>query len=161
MSNTPWRLYKHYSHEGGISSPLIAHWPLGIRTRWQWRNQLGHIIDVMATLVDIASATDPQERVGLKTQPMAGISLRRAFANQTINRSAPLFFEHEGSRAIRAGIWKHAAMRGGEWDLYNIATDRAEMNNITAKYPARAKVLAARWSEWAARTNVLPCPRRN
>jgi arylsulfatase len=158
LSNTPWRLYKHYSHEGGISSPLIAHWPAGIKSRGQWRNQAGHIIDIMATLVDVAGASYPKERAGVTTQPMAGVSLRPAFANQPLARKAPLFFEHDGSRAVREGDWKLVSASGGEWELYNIATDRTELNNLAARHPDKVNAMAARWEGWAQRTNVLPRP---
>jgi arylsulfatase A-like enzyme len=158
LSNTPWRLYKHYSHEGGISSPLIAHWPAGIKTRGQWREQPGHLIDVMATLVDIAGATYPQERAGVAVLPMEGISLRPAFTNKPLARKAPLFFEHDGSRAVRDEGWKLVSTRGGEWELYNLWADRTELNNIAAKHPEVVKGLAAQWDEWAQRTHVLPRP---
>lgn len=158
LSNTPWRLYKHYSHEGGISSPLIVHWPAGIKTRGQWRTQPGHIIDVMATLVDVAGASYPQARAGVRTLPMEGVSLRPAFANQPLPRKAPLFFEHDGSRAVRAGRWKLVSARDGQWELYDIAADRTELNNLAGKEPERVRELAARWDEWARRTNVLPRP---
>lgn len=158
LSNTPWRLYKHYSHEGGISSPLIVHWPASIKARGQWRNQPGHIVDVMATLVDIVGATYPKERAGVATQPMEGVSLRPAFTNQPLARHAPLFFEHDGSRAVRDSDWKLVSTRGGEWELYNIAADRTEMNNLASKEPDKVKDLARRWDEWARRTNVLPRP---
>src|SRR5262245_42305896 len=81
LCNTPWRMYKHYSHEGGISSPLIAHWPAQIKTGGQWRAQYGHVVDVMATLVDVAGAQYPAERNGVEVLPMEGVSLRPAFAN--------------------------------------------------------------------------------
>jgi arylsulfatase A-like enzyme len=158
LSNTPWRLYKHYSHEGGISSPLIVHWPAQIKARGQWRNQPGHIIDVMATLVDVAGATYPKERAGVATLPMEGVSLRPAFSNKPLARNAPLFFEHDGSRAVREGDWKLVSTRGGEWELYNIAADRVELNNLAAKHPDKVNAMAARWDEWANRTNVLPRP---
>jgi len=158
LSNTPWRLYKHYSHEGGISSPLIAHWPAGIKTRGQWRRQPGHVIDVMATLVDVAGASYPKEREGVAVLPMEGVSLRPTFANQPLLRAAPLFFEHDGSRAVRDGNWKLVSERGGEWELYDIDADRAELNNLAARRPDKARELAARWDDWARRTNALPRP---
>src|SRR5262245_4065663 len=158
LSNTPWRLYKHYSHEGGISSPLIVHWPAGIKARGQWRHQPGHIIDIMATLVDVSAATYPKERAGVATQPMAGVSLRPAFANHPLPRNAPLFFEHDGSRAVRMGYWKLVSARGGEWELYNIEADRTELNNLASQNPDKVSELAARWEEWARRTHALPRP---
>lgn len=163
LSNTPWRLYKHYSHEGGISSPLIAHWPAGIKLRGQWRHQPGHIVDVMATLVDVSGATYPvtrteRGRASVAVLPMEGVSLRPAFANQPLRRKEPLFFEHDGSRAARDGDWKLVSERGGVWELYNIAEDRVELNNLAAKLPGKVKDLASRWETWATRTNVLPRP---
>jgi arylsulfatase A-like enzyme len=158
LSNTPWRLYKHYSHEGGISSPLIVHWPAAIKTRGQWRNQAGHIVDVMATLVDITGAAYPKERAGVVTQPLEGVSLRPAFANKPLARPAPLFFEHDGSRAVRGGDWKLVSPARGEWELYDIAVDRTELNNLATRHPDKVKAMAARWDEWANRTHVLPRP---
>jgi arylsulfatase A-like enzyme len=158
LSNTPWRLYKHYSHEGGVSSPLIAHWPAGIKTRGQWRNQPGHLIDVMATLVDVAGASYPKEREGVVTRPMEGVSLRPAFMNKPLQRKEPLFFEHDGSRAVRDGNWKLVSSRAGEWELYDIAADRAELINLASKRPDKVKELASRWDVWAQRTNVAPRP---
>jgi Arylsulfatase A and related enzymes len=158
LSNTPWRLYKHYSHEGGISSPLIAHWPAAIKARGQWRAQPGHVIDVMATLVDVAGVTYPKERLGAPILPMEGVSLRPAFANKPLARKAPLFFEHDGSRAVRNGKWKLVSAHAGEWELYDIDADRTELNNLAANHPEKARELAARWDEWARRTYALPRP---
>jgi arylsulfatase A-like enzyme len=161
LSNTPWRLYKHYSHEGGISSPLIVHWPAGVKSRGQWGDQPGHVIDVMATLVDIAGGTYPKELAGVNIRPLAGVSLRPAFTNQPLARKEPLFFEHDGSRAVREGDWKLVRARGGEWELYNLAADRTELKDLAAKYPERVKAMARLWEEWARRTNVLPRPGGN
>jgi arylsulfatase A-like enzyme len=158
LSNTPWRLYKHYSHEGGISTPLIVHWPAGVKARGAWRHQPGHLIDVMATLVDFAGANYPKERAGVPVLPMEGISLRPAFANKPLQRKASLFFEHDGSRAVRDGKWKLVSMREGEWELYDIEADRTELNDLAPRRPDKVRELAARWDEWAKRTNVLPRP---
>jgi arylsulfatase len=158
LSNTPWRMYKHYSHEGGISSPLIVHWPAQVKTRGAWRTQPGHVIDVMATLVDIAGAQYPSERKGVAVLMMEGASLRPAFANQPLARKAPLFFEHDGSRAVRAGKWKLVSKRGGEWELYDTKADRTELDNLAARHTDRVRELAARWDEWAQRTHALPRP---
>lgn len=158
LSNTPWRLYKHYSHEGGISSPLIVHWPAGIKARGEWRTQPGHVIDVMATLVDVAALTYPSARAGVRVLPMEGVSLRLAFVNKPLQRKAPLFFEHDGSRAVRDGRWKLVGTRAGEWELYDIEADRTELNNLASNHPGRVRELAAQWDEWARRTNVLPRP---
>jgi arylsulfatase len=128
VSNTPFREYKHWVHEGGISTPLIAHWPKGISARNQLRRQPGHLIDIMATCVDVAGATYPAEAT-----PLEGTSLVPAFADQPLKREA-IFWEHEGNRAIRVGDWK-ALAKGpdGDWELYYISHDRSEAHFLAER----------------------------
>lgn len=153
--NTPFRLYKHFSHEGGIRTPFIAHWPAGIKARGDLRTQAGHIIDLMPTLVELAGAKYPKERNGTAIQPMEGRSLVAALtANQPISRTAPLFFEHDGSRAVRDGDWKLVSIVGDKWELYNIAADPTEMRNLASAEPERVRVLSAAWLAWAKRSHV-------
>jgi arylsulfatase len=151
VSNTPFREYKHWVHEGGISTPLIAHWPRGITARGELRRQPGHLVDVMATAVELAGATYPKT-----APPMAGKSLVPAFADKPIDRDA-LYWEHEGNRAIRVGNWKLVAKGpGGKWELYFIPADRTESTDLAAKHPDRVADLAAKWEAWAKRDRVLP-----
>lgn len=158
VSNTPFREYKHWTHEGGISTPLIVHWPQAIPARQ--RNQLvqspGHLIDLMATSVDVGGARYPREVNGQKIHGMEGVSLRPALTGKTLRRAQPIFWEHEGNRALREGKWKLVAKENQAWELYDIAADRTEMNNLAAKHPEKVKELAAKWNAWAARANVLP-----
>ncbi|MCL4112066.1 UNVERIFIED_CONTAM: hypothetical protein GTU68_015700 [Idotea baltica] len=156
VSNTPFREYKHWVHEGGISTPLIAHWPAGIARKGELESTPGHLIDIMATCVDVAKAHYPAEKDGHKIKPMEGKSLKATFAGGSIDREA-IYFEHEGNRAIRAGDWKLVAKSNtGPWELYNIALDRSEQNNLAADEPARVRVLTAMWQAYAERANVLP-----
>ena len=153
--NTPFRLYKHFSHEGGIRTPFIAHWPAGITVRGDLRTQAGHIIDLMPTLVELAGAKYPTERNGTAIQPMEGRSLLSALtANQAITRPAPLFFEHDGSRAVRDGDWKLVSIVGDKWELYNLAADPTEMRNLASAEPERVRTLSAAWLAWAKRSHV-------
>ncbi len=154
--NTPWRLYKHYGHEGGISTPLIVHWPAGIAAAEQGklRSQPGHLIDLMTTCVDVATATYPQTREGHAILPMEGRSLVPALANQPVNRES-LAWEHEGNRAIRVGDWKLVALKGRPWELYDMSRDRTELHNVASENPDRVKDLSAQWQTWAKRCNVL------
>jgi arylsulfatase A-like enzyme len=149
--NTPWRLYKHYIHEGGISSPLVAHWPAGIRRRNAIEHQPGHIIDVMPTCVELAGAAYPQSM-----PPMEGRSLVPALAGKPVE-GGPLFWEHEGNRAIRAGKWKAVAVEpAGRWELYDMESDRTEMNDLAARHSEQLKSMVRQWEQWAQRTNTVP-----
>jgi arylsulfatase A-like enzyme len=163
LENTPFRRYKHYNHEGGIASPLIAHWPAGIPAAraGQWTPEPGHLIDLMATCVDVAGAKFPATRAGHTVQPMEGISLRPAFLGQPLIRTAPLFWEHEGNAAVRAGDWKLVRLGAtGPWELYHLKTDRTELRDLASAEPARVAELTQLWNTWAHRTFVLPAPAR-
>lgn len=158
VSNTPFRQYKHWVHEGGISTPLIAHWPAGIPARQDGKleTQPGHLIDIMATCVDVAHAKYPAEFHGEKIKPMEGVSLAPAFKGDSLQRKEPIFWEHEENRAVRDGKWKIVAKAGQSWELYDMEKDRTEMHNLAEKDPKRVGELAAKWDAWAARANVLP-----
>ncbi|HEX6961460.1 MAG TPA: arylsulfatase [Lacipirellula sp.] len=161
VSNTPFREYKHWVHEGGISTPLIAHWPAGIAARGELCHEPGHLIDVMATCLDLAGVELPAERNGSAVKPLEGVSLRSAFDGGSIKRDEPIFFEHEGNRAIRDGRWKLVAKGpGGRWELYDMASDRTELNDLAERQPERVATMRGQWEEWAERTGVLPWPWR-
>jgi arylsulfatase len=152
VSNTPFREYKHWVHEGGISTPLVAHWPGGITVKGELRAQPGHLIDIAATIVDLSGATYPRDAT-----PLEGRSLRPAFADQPIARDA-IFWEHEGNRAVRAGEWKLVAKHGQPWELYDITTDRVESNDLASKHPEKVNELSALYDAWAKRAMVEPWP---
>ena len=181
VSNTPFRYYKHFVHEGGISTPLVVHWPAGITRRGELERQPGHLVDLMATCVDVSGAAYPSEYHSHKITPMEGKSLCPAFAGKPIGRVAPIFWEHEGNRALRLGKWKLVARRpgptnceiydlekgkwktvvrnpGGNWELYDMEKDRTEMVNLAAMEPDRVREMAAGWEAFARRTHVLPWP---
>jgi len=156
-SNTPFRLYKHWVHEGGIATPLIAHWPAQITAHGDLRSQPSHLIDLMATCVDVAQARYPKTtETGQPVSPMEGTSLLGAFNGKSIPRDA-LYWEHEGNRAIRVEDWKLVA-RGleGPWELYHLANDRTETNDLAADHPAQVEEMATLWQQWAERAHVVP-----
>ncbi|TWT51875.1 Arylsulfatase [Thalassoglobus neptunius] len=155
VSNTPFREYKHWVHEGGISSPLICHWPNGIFRKGELESQPGHLIDIMATCLDVAGAEYPKRIGDNEIKPFEGKSLQPAFSGQEIERDA-LFWEHEGNRAVRVGDWKLVAKENKPWELYDLSVDRIEANDLSAEYPARVRELEQIWDEWAARADVLP-----
>ena len=157
LSNTPFRRYKHFNHEGGIATPLIVHWPDRIKTPGL-RSQVGHVIDLMTTCVDVAGAKYPTELDGNSITPMEGRSLVPAFDDKPIERDA-LYWEHEGNAAIRVGGWKLVrAGRNGQWELHNMATDRTELHDSSKEEPQKVKELLAMWDAWAQRTHVVPDP---
>jgi arylsulfatase len=158
VSNTPFRKYKHWVHEGGISTPLIVHWPGGIAGRGEFRTHPAHVIDIMSTCLDVAGAPFPTERDGQHLVPLEGRSLRPAFAGGTIQREA-IYWEHEGNRAVRVGDWKLVADGpAGRWELYDLRADRGESRNLASSQPDRVKEMIALWEAWARRANALPWP---
>lgn len=158
LNNTPFARYKHFTDEGGIATPLIAHWPQGIaKVRdGKFETQPGHVLDIMATCVDVAQARYPATFGGHTIQPMEGVSLRPAFAGKSMRRPQPIFWEHEENRAVREGNWKLVALRDGPWRLYDMSQDRTEQHDLAAQQQARVKTMAAKWDAYAARTHVLP-----
>ena len=165
LNNTPFRRYKHFTHEGGISSPLVVHWPAGIANEraGELEHQPGHLIDVMPTVVEIAGAKYPAEFKGNKIQPMEGVSLTAAFAGEPLNRPQPIFFEHEGNRAVRSGKWKLVMKYLGPWELYDIEADRTEQKDLIESEPEIAQDLIGKWEAWANRSDVdaWEGPKRN
>jgi len=156
-SNTPWRMYKHYSHEGGISTPCIVHWPAGFRRRNAIEDVPAHLIDLMPTLVEVSGADYPEQFHSRQIFPMAGTSLAPALRGERMPERT-LYFEHEGTRAVREGRYKLTALRGEAWKLYDMARDRTELEDLAAKYPQRVEVLAKKWDAWAAENQVTPLP---
>jgi len=160
MSDTPFRLFKHYTHEGGIATPLVARWPAVIPPG-MLAHDAGHCLDLMATFVDISGATYPKTFKGHEILPLEGISLMPMFEGKGLQRSVPLFWEHEGNRAMRDGQWKIVSrFEGGawprRWQLYDMAADRTERRNLAAQQPQRVQAMAAQWEAWAQRVGVLP-----
>jgi len=149
-SNTPFRLYKHWVHEGGISTPLIARWPAVIKTPGITREP-GHLIDLMATCVDVGGAEYPKDKT-----PLEGKSLAPIFRTGRRDGHEAIYWEHEGNRAVRMARWKLVARHKDEWELYDLEADRTEMNDLASKEPQRVKMMVAKYDAWAARAHVDP-----
>ena len=161
VSNTPFREYKHWVHEGGISTPLIVHWPAGIPAarRGKLETQPGHIIDLMATCVELAGAAYPREWQGQPIKPMEGISLVPAFEGKPLKRPEPLFWEHESNRAVREGRWKLVAKADQPWELYDMEKDRTEMHDLAGQHPEEVQ-RARRQMGCLGRARQRPAARR-
>jgi arylsulfatase len=155
MCNTPLRLYKQYAHEGGSATPMIAHWPNGIKARGELTGYTAHLVDLMPTLMELSGAKYPAVYGGKKILPMEGASLVPAFNGSKIrDGEKPIFWEYSGNHAIRDGKWKLVAERGKAWELYDLSKDRSETNNLAGKLPRRVKQMAARYDAWAKRTGA-------
>ncbi len=156
VSNTPFREYKHWTHEGGISTPLIAHWPAGILRHGELEPTPGHLIDLMATAVDVAGVSYPTLfHDGQTIKPMEGTSLLPLFRGEEIVRDV-IYWEHEGNRAVRRGDFKLVAKDKQKWELYNIARDRSEQYDLATAQPHLVAELSRLWDAYAKRANVLP-----
>ncbi len=157
VSNTPFRQYKSKNHEGGIATPLIAHWPKGISAKNELRHESGHLIDVMATCVDLSGAQYPKEYKGHNIQPMEGRSLASGFGKDR-SEERVLIWEHYHNAAIRKGKWKLVRLGRKDWELYDVEKDRSELTDLSKELPDRAKEMADLWEENAHRTKIYPRP---
>ena len=162
-SNTPFRMFKSWVHEGGISSPLICHWPAGIkRPPGSITDAPGHVIDLLATCVDLAGAEYPQTRVGNSITPLEGKSLRPIFETGSRDGHEAIYWEHQGNRALRMGRWKLVSKRtggtsgAGPWELYDLEADRSELNDLAAEMPERVAEMETAWLEWGAKVGWVP-----
>jgi arylsulfatase len=145
-SNTPFRLYKQNQHEGGISSPMIAHWPEGLKTKaGSITRQPAHLIDFMATFVELSEAKYPKQ-IGERTiEPLEGKSLVPIFHGKERGGHETIYFHFGSDRALRKGNWKLVSAKGGKWELYDLGKDRTELNDLSDKYPMRVKEMADEW----------------
>jgi arylsulfatase A-like enzyme len=141
-SNTPFRRHKSWVHEGGIATPLIVHWPAGIKKKGELRTQPAHVIDLVPTVLEITGA---KLVPSTKSPPLPGISLAPFFTDDKKTERAPIWWLHEGNRAIRDADWKLVATRGSDWELYDMAKDRGETQNLATRMPDQVSTLAAKW----------------
>jgi arylsulfatase len=148
-ANTPFRLHKSWTHEGGITTPLIVHWPAGIPARGELRHDPGHLIELMPTALDVTGAKVPATVAGLTVPPLPGKSLTPVFAKDGSLKNEPLWFYHDGHRAERAGDWKLVSKAGEPWELYNLRTDRSETENLASNQPEKVKELELTWLKMA------------
>jgi arylsulfatase A-like enzyme len=148
VANTPFRRHKTWLHEGGISTPLIVHWPRGISAAGELRHNVGHVIDLVPTLLDVAGGERLKTWRGEPIPLPPGKSLRGVFvADVSVTRDC-LWWRHEGNRAIRVGDWKLvAAGEQAPWELYDLSIDRSESHNLAADQPERVQALGRLWNE--------------
>jgi len=153
--NTPFRRHKTWVHEGGITTPLIVHWPAGISAKGELRHTPGHFVDIAPTVLELAGVQKPKEWKGEPIPEAPGRSLVPALAKDELIPRPSLWWLHEGNRAVRVGDWKLVAAKGDPWELYDLRTDRAEQTNLARKMPDKVKELDHVWQEEADRYTEL------
>ncbi len=153
--NTPFRRHKTWTHEGGISTPLIVSWPDGIQARGEFRRNPGHVIDIVPTIMDAAGGSAPKQMNGKPVPAPPGRSLRPAFAEDNAVKRDWFWWFHDGHRAVQQDGWKLVAPKDEPWELYNLKTDRAESNDLSKSKPELAKKLEALWDEKMAEFKAL------
>jgi arylsulfatase len=163
VSNTPYRYWKAESYEGGIHTPMIAYWPKGLKIKkGTFNSEIGHVMDFMATFVDLAHAKYPTVFKGHKITPIQGISLVPVFNGKERKGHKALFNEHNGGRYVRYQGWKLVSLdRDSTWHLYRINDDETELNDVSGKYPDKVHELDSMWHRWAMRDQVFPKPLKN
>ena len=152
--NTPFRLYKHWVHEGGIATPMIAYWPKAVSQGIS--HTPVHVIDLMATCLDVADVAYPQEHRDHAIQPLEGESFAPVLRGEDWQRERPILWEHEGNRAVRDGRWKLVSKHPGDWELYDMVEDRTELNDLSTMNKPQVLKMGSTYARWAERCGVLP-----
>jgi arylsulfatase len=148
LCNTPFRRHKTWVHEGGISTPLIVHWPRGIAARGELRHGPGHVIDLVPTILEAVGGKRPEKWEGQPVPPAPGKSLVPLFTRDGTVARDSLWWLHEGNRALRVGDWKIvAAGKDSPWELYDLSSDRSETRNLARDRPEKLRELAAIWTK--------------
>jgi len=155
LSNTPFREYKHWIHEGGIATPLIIHWPAGLQNAGAIRHHPHQLPDIMATVLDATGSIYPDVHNGHPIFPLEGRSMLPTLRGEA-SQDHPLFWEHEGNAAVRLGKWKLVRKYPGPWELYNMDSDRTELHDLALQYPERVAAMAHDYEDWAVRCGVIP-----
>lgn len=154
LSNAPFRQFKHYVHEGGISTPMIAHWPNGLTPHTAPLHDPCHVVDILPTILDATGCPALSELGGHGLQPLQGESLLPLLYGKNRSREQPIFWEHEGNAAIRAGRFKLVRRFDAAWELYDMETDRTETRDLAAGDGPRVAQLARQYDAWAAHVGV-------
>jgi len=154
LSDTPFRKFKSWLNEGGIAAPLIIAGLGGKVAAGSMSHETGHIIDLMATFVDISGAKYPSRFQDRAILPMEGVSLVPSLRGEELSRTQPIFWELEGRRAMRDGRWKLLGSEDAPWELYDLSVDRGELNNLAASHPDRVRTMAVQYQDWMNRCNV-------
>jgi arylsulfatase len=154
VSNSPFRLFKHWVHEGGISTPFVARWSKVIPAG-ELRHEPEHVVDIVPTCLEAAGVSHPSEIDGREVNPLNGESFMPALRGESWIRSEPIYFEHEGNRAVRDGQWKIVSRDGRPWELYDMENDRTELNDLAHGNASILNRYAQMYERWAPANDVI------
>jgi arylsulfatase len=146
-SNTPYRKYKSTDYEGGNCTPFIAYWP-GVIKPGTVTGQVGHIIDIMPTFMEVAGAEYPDQLDSRKLKPLAGKSLLPIFRGKQREPHDVLYWQYGKAKAVRTGNWKLVRLGNADWELYDLEKDRTELNNLASQHPQKVKQMTGMWEDW-------------
>lgn len=155
VSNAPFRLFKHFVHEGGISTPLIAHWPIGF-ARTGTHHAACHVVDILPTILEVTGSRPITETPDCGLQPLEGESFLRLLQGAAWQREQSICFEHEGNAALRFGQFKLVRLHDQDWEFYDMEADRTELHDLRHADPKRAKKMIEEYQHWALRIGVQP-----
>lgn len=158
VSNTPYRMRKSNEHEGGIITPLIMHWPAGIKSKGAKISETAHINDLMPTCLELAGVKYPAKYDKNELDPLDGKSILPLLNGELQDRNRCYFWEHVGNKAVRKGNWKLVALYHGEWELYNLENDPLETNNLINNQPEKAEDLLREYEKWTQKHGVQSWP---
>lgn len=154
VANTPLARHKTTSHEGGVNTPMIVHWPKGIKNKASWDKQPAHLVDIMSTLIEVGGAEYLSEYKGIKALPLQGVSLVPVFSGKEIDkRSTPIGYNFGSGKGVREGDWKIVSFKNGPWELYNMKNDRTETNDLSSKMPEKLSEMIKLYDSWLAIAN--------
>ena len=156
VSDTPFRYYKNWMYEGGIKTPLIVCWPKVLKGKGRLTSQVGHVIDIMPTCMEVSGTNYPEQFNGNLIKPLRGTSLVSAIKGNSAERASPLFWEHSGGKAMRQGSWKLVKKNNHNWELFNLNTDPTELNNLSGTQSDRLKKMIASFELWAKEVGAKP-----
>jgi arylsulfatase len=149
-SNTPFRLFKQFDHQGGIKVPLIVHWPTAIKKGGGVTHQVCHVIDILPTVLDAAGVAYPRTFVGRQIGSLDGKSMAPILRGETRKAHDALFWKNAHGKAVRQGDWKLVQMDKKPWELYDLAADPIEVHDLAKKHPEKTAELTALWQTWNA-----------
>ena len=159
VSNTPFRLYKKWTHEGGIATPLIVKWEGVVKNKGSLNSNVGHVIDIMPTLCEVAGITYPEVFNGREILKNEGISMVGILKSEDVKNNRELYWSHEGNNAVRIGDWKMVTKYGNsQWELYDLSKSRSETVDLSTDYPDKVEYLKNKYMVWAERCGVKDWP---